>query len=149
MKYFYLSLMVICACNSAQKNENIISNPNPNPNTSTLSQLLSDTFVENESQSIVDSDSLDKAILHQLNYKNLKEIDAYDVEKLITAYSDLLNYLNKMSEVSQLEQNPILFTIFEKLNTQQTKLDERTEIEIKTKLKLARLKSEIWPYFKK
>lgn len=145
MKYLLLSLIIIYGCNTAQKTETENINSNP----TSLSQLLNDTFVDKENPILVDSDSLEKAIFKQLHYKNLKSIESYDVEKLTIAYSDLLKHLAKANDSTQSKQNEILFKIFEQLNLQQSKIDESTEMEINAKLKMARLKSEIWPFFKK
>lgn len=145
MKYLFIFLTIVYGCNSAPKPEI----GNSNPNSKSISELLNDTFVDIEEPKYINSDSLEKAIFKQLHFKDIKSIETYDVEKLSLAYSDLMKHLAKSKDSTQSEQNKILYQIFDKLNSQQNRISDTAEIEINAKLKIARMKSEIWPYFKK
>lgn len=136
---------MILACNTAPK----VESSEQTKQEYSLSELLSDTLVESKPTSQTNIDSIEKYYLKQLKLPSTKAIESYNAEQLSDTYARLLNLLKKQGDSSITEQNKLLFTVFEKLNSQQLKLDETVELEIKTKLLLARTKSEIWPFFKK
>ncbi|MDI1235379.1 MAG: hypothetical protein PSX81_13950 [bacterium] len=148
MKYYYgfcFLMFVIFACNSSPKTENVKNN---NRLTS-INQLLSDTFVEQIKLESVNTDSIEKAVLKKIKCESINSIEKFESEKIIATYTEILVILKQNKDSSKSAQNMILQTIFEKLDKQQAKIESNSEIEIKTKLLMAKTKSEIWPYFKK
>ncbi len=138
-------MFVIFACNSSPKTESVKNN---NQLTS-INQLLSDTFVEQIKLESVNTDSIEKAVLKKIKCESINSIEKFESEKIIATYTEILVILKQNKDSSKSAQNMILQTIFEKLDKQQAKIESNSEIEIKTKLLMAKTKSEIWPYFKK
>jgi hypothetical protein len=136
-------LFLGCQNNNAnQSNENEFK-------TTSIEKLLSDTFQDNAKPMALNSDSVKEALLQNLNIKTIQDIDAFDAIKLSKSYDQLFKLLKKTNDSSRSERNQILYTIFEKLNSKQVMLEDSQALEIKNKLQIAQLKSQIRPYFKK
>lgn len=136
-------LFLGCQNNNAnQSNENEFK-------TTSIEKLLSDTFQDNAKPLAYNSDSVKEALLQNLNIKTIQDIDAFDAIKLSKSYDQLFKLLKKTNDSSRSERNQILYTIFEKLNSKQVMLEDSQALEIKNKLQIAQLKSQIRPYFKK
>ena len=84
-----------------------------------------------------------------LNIKTIQDIESFDAIKLSKSYDQLFKLLKKSDDSSRSERNQILYAIFEKLNSKQVMLEDSQAFEIKNKLQIAQLKSQIRPYFKK
>ena len=136
-------LLFACQNNNAnQSNENEFK-------TTSIEKLLSDTFQDNAKPMAYNSDSVKKALLQNLNIKTIQDIKGFDATKLSKSYNQLFNLLKESKDSSRSERNQILYTIFEKLNSKQVMLEDSQALEIKKKLQIAQLKSQIRPYFKK
>ena len=136
-------LLFACQNNNAnQSNENEFK-------TTSIDKLLSDTFQDNAKPMAYNSDSVKKALLQNLNIKTIQDIKGFDATKLSKSYNQLFNLLKESKDSSRSERNQILYTIFEKLNSKQVMLEDSQALEIKNKLQIAQLKSQIRPYFKK
>jgi len=140
-----LFFLLFCACHNNADNHSNVNGSNLN----SIEELLSDTFKEVPKQPVLNEDSIEKILLRNLKLNSINEIKKMEETDLSKLYLDLFKMLDYSKDSSKSEQNLILFAIFDALNKKQTELEETTEIEIKTKLQLARIKSEIWPYFKK
>ena len=136
-------LLLACQNNNAnQSNENEFK-------TTSIENLLSDTFQDNAQPMAYNSDSVKKVLLQNLNIKTIQDIEAFDALKLSKSYNQLFNLLKVSNDSSRSERNQILYAIFEKLNSKQVMLEDSQALEIKNKLQIAQLKSQIRPYFKK
>ena len=117
--------------------------------TTSIEKLLSDTFQDNAKPMVLNSDSVKEVLFQNLKIKTIQDIDAFDAIKLSKSYDQLFKLLKKTNDSSRSERNQILYTIFEKLNSKQVMLEDSQALEIKNKLQIAQLKSQIRPYFKK
>ncbi len=140
-----LFFLLFCACHNNSDNHSNVNGYNLN----SIEELLSDTFKEVPKQPVLNEVSIEKILLRNLKLNSINEIKKMEETDLSKLYLDLFKMLDYSKDSSKSEQNLILFAIFDALNKKQTELEETTEIEIKTKLQLARIKSKIWPYFKK
>ena len=128
--------------NTNQSNENEFK-------TTSLEKLLSDTFQDVAEPLELNTDSVKEVIFQNLNLKTIQDIEAFDAIKLSKAYDQLFKLLKKSDDSSRSVRNQMLYTIFEKLNLKQVILEDSQALEIKNKLQIAQLKSQIRPYFKK
>jgi hypothetical protein len=128
--------------NANQLNENEFK-------TTAIENLLSDTFQDNAKPLAYNSDSVKEALFQNLNIKTIQDIESFDAIKLSKSYDQLFKLLKKSDDSSRSERNQILYAIFEKLNSKQVMLEDSQAFEIKNKLQIAQLKSQIRPYFKK
>jgi len=136
-------LFMACQNNNAnQLNENEFK-------TTAIENLLSDTFKDNAKPLAYNSDSVKEALFQNLNIKTIQDIESFDAIKLSKSYDQLFKLLKKSDDSSRSERNQILYAIFEKLNSKQVMLEDSQAFEIKNKLQIAQLKSQIRPYFKK
>jgi hypothetical protein len=136
-------LFMACQNNNAnQLNENEFK-------TTAIENLLSDTFQDNAKPLAYNSDSVKEALFQNLNIKTIQDIESFDAIKLSKSYDQLFKLLKKSDDSSRSERNQILYAIFEKLNSKQVMLEDSQAFEIKNKLQIAQLKSQIRPYFKK
>jgi hypothetical protein len=136
-------LLMACQNNNANQSTEIEFK------TTSIEKLLSDTFQDIKKPIDVNSDSVKEVIFENLKIKTIQDIEAFDAIKLSKSYGQLLKLLKASDDSSRSEQNQILFTIFEKLNSKQVMLEDSLAMEIKSKLQIAQLKSQIRPYFKK
>lgn len=115
------------------------------------SEMLNDSFVDISKTDNTNIDSLRNACLTKLKLKSITKIKALNEVALLATYQEMHHLLVSSSDSSSNNLNKILFSIFEELNIRQNILEETADPNqadnIKTKLKLARLKSEIYPFF--
>jgi hypothetical protein len=136
-------LVLGCQNNNAnQSNENEFK-------TTSIEKLLSDTLQDIAKPMALNSDSVKEVLFQNLKIKTIEDIDAFDAIKLSKSYDQLFKLLKMSNDSSRSEHNQILYAIFEKLNSKQVMLEDSQALEIKNKLQIAKLKSQIRPYFKK
>ncbi len=144
-------MLFILSCQSSATKEEMITDSINDTILNFSSEMLNDSFVDISKTDNTNIDSLRNACLTKLKLKSITKIKALNEVALLATYQEMHHLLVSSSDSSSNNLNKILFSIFEELNIRQNILEETADPNqadnIKTKLKLARLKSEIYPFF--
>jgi hypothetical protein len=95
----------------------------------------------------VNADSIRKAALKKIGIRSGKEIQNATGDNILQFYELLHTALLKAGDSSSSIQNQVLAGVFENLNSKENELKEAGMLEPDKGLKIARLKSDIYPYF--